>query len=315
MIRVNQLCKSFGKVTAVDQASFFIPKGSICGFIGPNGAGKTTTLRILATLDSPTSGSASIDGHDVTHKVTEIRQRIGYMPDHYGTYPHMNAAEYLEFFARAYGLFGSLRRSRVDEIVAFTELGELLGRPVNGLSKGQKQRLSLARSLVSDPAVLILDEPAAGLDPRARIELRELLKILAQQEKTVFISSHILTELADLVDRVVIIERGLIRYQGPPEGIQGEDERGTAYRLEVSSDIDAAKKFLLEQPAVHTIEGLQDNVLLLFADERVEAIEELIARLFAAGIRLRHFSHHEAGLEEVFIKMTSSENGDASTSQ
>jgi ABC-2 type transport system ATP-binding protein len=305
MIEVHGLRKTFGAFSVLQAIDFHVPAGALCGFIGPNGAGKTTTMRILATLEQPTDGSARIAGLDVVADAPSVRHAMGYMPDYYGTYANLNTDEYLDFFARSYHLRGGLRSQRARDVIDFTELGELLPRPVEGLSKGQKQRLNLARALLPDPQLLILDEPAAGLDPRARIELRELLKLLASRGKTVFISSHILSELADLIDWLVIIDRGRVRHCGKPDASAGESTQPhAAFVIELASDPLEARKFLLAQPAVKSAE-VAEGALVLALDEQQEKIEDLIARMIEAGLRFRQLQRRQADLEDVFLRATS----------
>jgi ABC-2 type transport system ATP-binding protein len=305
MIEVHGLRKDFGAFAVLQAIDFHVPEGALCGFIGPNGAGKTTTMRILATLEQPSGGSARIAGLDVVHDAPAVRHAMGYMPDYYGTYSNLNTDEYLDFFARAYRLRGGLRSQRARDVIDFTELGELLPRPVEGLSKGQKQRLNLARALLPDPQLLILDEPAAGLDPRARIELRELLKLLASRGKTVFISSHILSELADLVDWLVIIDRGRVRHCGTPEAsADGSAQAHGTFLIELASDALEARKFLLAQPAVRSAEEA-DGALVLALDEQQEKIEDLVARMIGAGLRFRQLQRRQTDLEDVFLRATS----------
>ena len=207
-VRVNNLKRYFGGTKAVDGVSFSFSSGHIVGFVGPNGAGKTTTMRILATLDEPTEGDATIDGVSVVDEPEKARRLVGFMPDTLPTHRDMTVHEYLDFFARAYGLRGANRNALVERVEEFTNLTGINRKFLRDLSKGMKQRVSLARSLVHDPPVLVLDEPANALDPRARIELRELLKILADQGKAILVSSHILTELAEMCNGVVIVEQG-----------------------------------------------------------------------------------------------------------
>jgi ABC-2 type transport system ATP-binding protein len=307
MIEVQALRKDFGAFPVLKAIDFHVPAGALCGFIGPNGAGKTTTMRILATLELPSAGSVRIAGLDVVTDALQVRRTLGYMPDYYGTYSNLNTSEYVDFFARAHRLPGGLRSQRAQDVIAFTELHELLPRPVEGLSKGQKQRLNLARALLPDPQLLILDEPAAGLDPRARIELRELLKLLASRGKTVFISSHILSELADLIDWLVIIDHGRVRHCGPPGApAVGEDAsvQVSTYVFELACEPAAARKFLLEQPGVLSAEA-GDELLVLALDEQVERIEELVARMIGAGLRFRQLQRRQADLEDVFLRATS----------
>jgi ABC-2 type transport system ATP-binding protein len=208
MIELRRLHRHFGSTRAVDDVSFDVNRGTVFGYIGPNGAGKTTSMRILATLDLPNYGDAMIDGFSVINDPDRVRRRLGFMPDSFGTYPNVNCAEYLDFFARAYGLVGRERHRALRYTMGFTGLDKLAEKPIRGLSKGMKQRLCLGRAMIHDPSVLILDEPAAGLDPRARIELREMIRQLAADGKTILVSSHILTELAEMCDRVGIIEQG-----------------------------------------------------------------------------------------------------------
>ena len=211
---VRNLTRVFGKNTAVDNISFSFEDGNIFGFIGPNGAGKTTTIRIMATLDLATSGDVFYDGVSATLYPEAVRRVVGYMPDSLPGYKDIQVWEYLDFFARSFGLKGAERTRALNDIVEFTNLGELRTKFLFALSKGMKQRVSLARALIHNPKVLIMDEPAAGLDPRARHELRTLLKILAEQKKAIFLSSHILSELQDICDGAVIIEQGKLLSAG-----------------------------------------------------------------------------------------------------
>lgn len=310
MIEVKNLTRRFGDYLAVDNASFEIPKGSICGFIGPNGSGKTTTMRILSTLDIPTSGHVYVDGLDVTTHPAEVRRTLGYMPDYYGAYPNMLVSEYLEFFARSYGLGRQERVQRTNDVAGFTELDRLMGRPVEGLSKGQKQRLSLARALLPDPSILVMDEPAAGLDPRARIELRELLLLLSGQGKTIFISSHILPELGDFIDQLVVINHSKIRFAGPADSFRkGQSADGStslAVAVEVVSDHEAAKRFMLEQQAITKVVEAGSEFHLA-VDENVQAIDALLAAMIAANIKVRQCYLRVDSLEDFFLEMTSGE--------
>lgn len=306
MIEAYQLTRQFGQFIAVNAVNFSIPDHCICGFIGPNGAGKTTTLRMLATLESPDSGFALVNGYRIDEEPDRVRHSIGYMPDYYGAYPDMNAAEYLDFFARAYHIRHPVRASRIQSLVDFIDLKPLLKKPVNGLSKGQKQRLSLARALLPNPPVLLMDEPAAGLDPRARLELRELLKVLAAQGKTILISSHILPELGDLIDQVIIIDNAQIRYTGSLAQLGQVMATGVQYCLEVTTDILNAQRFLLEQAATLGVNAIE-NTLYWRLDETIEPIDHLIPRIITAGIRFRQLyqQHH---LEKAFLQLTGQAN-------
>src|SRR4051812_23844932 len=219
LIELRHLHRYFGTTRAVNDISFEVPAGTVFGYIGPNGAGKTTSMRILATLELPTYGDAFVDGFSVLEDPDRVRKRLGFMPDYFGTYPNVNCWEYLDFFARAYGLVGRERHQALRHVMSFTQLDRLAEKPISGLSKGMKQRLCLGRSMIHDPAVLILDEPAAGLDPRARIQLREMIGQLAADGKAILISSHILTELAEMCDTVAIIEQGRLLAVGSVDEI------------------------------------------------------------------------------------------------
>ena len=214
MIEIRKLTKRFGTLVAVDHLDLEIGAGDIFGFIGPNGAGKTTTMRILVTLMEPTSGFAAVDGLDVTRKGKDVRRRVGYMPDFMGVYDDLKVFEYLEFFAAAFGIEYRRRKAIVEGVLELTDLVSKQSAQVDSLSRGMQQRLGLARVLIHDPKVLILDEPASGLDPRARIEIRELLRELKRMGKTIMISSHILSELEEICDQIGIIERGQLVFGG-----------------------------------------------------------------------------------------------------
>src|SRR5690625_3091789 len=232
-ISVSNLHRRFGSLHAVRGISFEIQPGEVVGFIGANGAGKTTTMRMMATLDSPDEGDIFICGIDVYGHPLEIRRKVGWMPDAYGAYSHMTVEEYLDFFARSFGYYGKERRERVAEVMDFTELTPLAERPVDALSKGMGQRLCLGRTLIHDPPVLILDEPAAGLDPKARVEFKHLIRILAEEGKTIFVSSHILTELSEMCDQFLFIDNGQIVHQGSSESLMHSEDPGIAIAIEI----------------------------------------------------------------------------------
>ena len=217
VVEISELSKHYGEFIALDKLSLSLNRGSILGFIGPNGAGKTTTIRILVGLSRPTSGTARIAGADCVRELSKVRRLVGYMPDFFGVYDDMKVTEYLEFFAAAYRIQGAERRKKVDQVLDYVELGYKRDALVTSLSRGMTQRLGLARVLLHDPQVLLLDEPASGLDPRARIEMRELIKRLRQERKTIMLSSHILPELADICNSLGIIERGRLLFNGTVE--------------------------------------------------------------------------------------------------
>lgn len=303
MIALQRVHRFFDSTRAVDDVSFEVMRGEVFGYIGPNGAGKTTSMRILATLDLPTYGDALVDGFSVINDPDRVRRRLGFMPDSFGTYANVNCREYLDFFARAYGLRGRERRDALKHVMGFTKLDGLAEKPIRGLSKGMKQRLCLGRSMVHDPGVLILDEPAAGLDPRARIELRQMIRELADNGKTILVSSHILTELAEMCDRVGIIEQGKLVAVGTVEEIQ----RGHAVLSEVEVrvlDGGAAMQQWLQ--ARGDIENLVvDGELVRFshAGDRAEQVI-LLREMVLAGFPLAAFGCRVKSLEDVFMHVT-----------
>ncbi|MBU8895537.1 ABC transporter ATP-binding protein [Corallococcus sp. H22C18031201] len=320
LLEVRGLCRDYGTLRAVDDVSFRLEAGSILGFIGPNGAGKSTTLRILATLDVPTSGEVLLDGMSLVDAPDKARPLIGYMPDRYGTYDDVTVAEFLDFFARAYGLKGAQRTARVASVMEFTGLTPLAGRLTTALSKGMRQRVALGRTLLHDPRLLLLDEPADGLDPRARIELRELLRALADQGKAVIISSHILTELAEICDTCAIIEQGRLLTTGTVQDLLHPATDAAAsvelsLRLAVERDAEAewarAERLLLEQPRVMKVvrdgQALRVRVELAARASPTEldaACAVLLSTLVSAGLPVCAFSPRERNLEDAFMTVT-----------
>src|SRR5688500_3841559 len=262
LIELSRLHRYFGPTKAVVDMNFEVYAGEVFGYIGPNGAGKTTSMRILATLDEPTYGDAFVDGFSVVDDPDRVRRRLGFMPDYFGTYHNVNVAEDLAFFDRAYGLRSYQRRRAIEYAMEFTLLDELAEKPIIGLSKGMKQRLSLGRTMIHDPAVLILDEPAAGLDPRARIELREMIGRLADNGKTVLISSHLLTELAEMCHRVGIIEQGRLLAVGTVDEISANVETRSEVRLRVLRDGEGLLNYLNAREDVSDIAARNGHVSL-----------------------------------------------------
>jgi ABC-2 type transport system ATP-binding protein len=321
LLEVRGLRRDYGVLRAVDDVSFDLEAGTILGFIGPNGAGKSTTMRILATLDTPTAGEVRLDGFSLVDAPDKARPLIGYMPDRYGTWDDVTVAEFLDFFARAYGLKGALRKRRVDSVMDFTGLGPLADKLTSALSKGMKQRVALGRTLLHDPKLLILDEPADGLDPRARIELRELLRALADQGKAVLISSHILTELAEICDTCAIIEQGRLLATGKVADLLAQ-AAGTAVaelsvRLFVTGEEaeavwKKAERVLLEQPWVADVAREGESLRIRLEQKEAEAgarwVDEaatrLLAALVGAGLPVCAFSHRERNLEDAFMHVT-----------
>ncbi|PQO42514.1 ATP-binding cassette domain-containing protein [Blastopirellula marina] len=303
VIELRRLHRFFGKTKAVNDVSFEVYAGQVYGYIGPNGAGKTTSMRILATLDLPTAGDALVDGYSVINDPDKVRRRLGFMPDAFGVYANVNCREYLDFFARSYGLRGHQRRVAMDKTMEFTGLDVLAEKPISGLSKGMKQRLCLGRSMIHDPAVLILDEPAAGLDPRARIELREMIARLAKDGKTILVSSHILTELAEMCDVVGIIERGELLATGSVADIQRGQLSKSRVRVRVLENTEALANWLGEREGYDEI--VIDGELLHFCHvgERSEEAD-LLKQMIESGFRIAEFGARHSSLEDVFLNVT-----------
>jgi ABC-2 type transport system ATP-binding protein len=304
VLDVRQVSRRFGSLMAVNGLSFTLGRGQICGFVGPNGAGKTTTMRILATLDLPDAGDALVEGCSVLADPRGVRRRVGFMADQFQPYPNLDVEQYLDFFARAYGLRGDERRRRVRDLAGFCGLDTFLDRPVTGLSKGMGQRLHLAKTLLHDPVLLVLDEPTAGLDPHARIEFRELVLALAQRGKSVLVSSHILAELAEVCDGVLVIERGQRVVAGTIEEV-GRDLRGSLLKVmwRVLAEAERAERFLIVQP--HVQEVARDALRLRFGFTGDEAaLAALLARAAGEGLPLVESRLEEAGLEDIFLKVT-----------
>jgi len=303
MLQLDGLVRHFDGVRAVDDVSFSVARGKVLGFIGPNGAGKTTTMRILATLDVPQGGDARIGGYSVIDDPEKVRRITGFMPDYAGVYANTTVAEYLDFFARAHDLRGGDRRRAVANIIEFMGIGELEDRHVESLSKGLKQRVALGRAIIHDPEMLILDEPAANLDPRARIEFRTLIRELAADGKTVLLSSHILTELAEMCDLVTVIEKGRILATGTVQNILASVRRRRLLSVRLARQTDGVERFLLEQPGVLNLHEAGGRVQFEFDGGDDEQVS-LVGRLITAGFPVLEFSAHSAGLEDLFIEIT-----------
>ena len=302
-IELRRLHRFFGHTKAVHDVTFEVPRGQVFGYIGPNGAGKTTSMRILATLDLPTYGDALVDGFSVINDPDRVRHRLGFMPDSFGTYPNVNCYEYLDFFARAYGLLGRDRHRAIRQTMGFTGLDRLAEKAIRGLSKGMKQRLCLGRALIHDPAVLVLDEPAAGLDPRARIELREMIRQLAADGKTILISSHILTELAEMCDRVGIIEQGRLLATGTVAEIQRERAPHGEVRVRVIGDSEALRQWLALRSDVTNVVTDGEQVRFSHDGDRPNQAA-LLRQLVEAGFQVDEFATHQRSLEDVFMQVT-----------
>ncbi len=304
MIELRGLHRYFGKTRAVDDVSFQVTRGQVFGYIGPNGAGKTTSMRILATLDLPTAGDALVDGFSVVNDPDRVRRRIGFMPDYFGTYSDVNVVEYLDFFARAYRLRGRDRTRAIGHVMEFTGLNVLAEKPIGGLSKGMKQRLCLGRALIHDPAVMVLDEPAAGLDPRARIEVREMIRDLANRGKAILISSHILTELAEICDVVGILERGRLAAVGSVEDIQRQGQSPqNLVEVRLLDGVATLCNWLAERPSVTQVRRDGPVVRFLHAG-RLPDEADLLKAIVDAGFRVLAFGSRRRSLEDVFMQVT-----------
>ncbi|GAA5343997.1 ABC transporter ATP-binding protein [Planifilum fimeticola] len=303
MIRTENLSKRFGDVVAVKDLNLEVRKGTAYGFIGPNGAGKSTTMAMLATLLEPSEGRAWIGGWEVTEHPDEVRRLIGYMPDFFGVYDRLTAEEYLAFFAAGYGIDPSRREGIISRLLELVNLADKRDAYVDDLSRGMKQRLGLARCLVHDPELLILDEPASGLDPRARIELRSVLRELKSMGKTIFISSHILPELADFCDAIGVMERGKLVAAGDVREIMGRIKGERTVEIHLLEGAERAAKRLEGEQGVASlrVEGRKLTVGLE-GDERRQA--ELLSLLIAEGIPVYRFEEISTDIEDVFLKIT-----------
>ena len=303
MIELLNFTKRYGDLLAVDSLSLKIEPGEMFGFIGPNGAGKSTTIRFLATLLKATGGEGIVNGHRVSKDPLAVRRSVGYMPDNFGVYDGMKVWQFLDFFAVAYRIPRGRRRQVVGDVLDLLDLTVKRESPVNSLSRGMKQRLCLAKTLVHDPPVLILDEPASGLDPRARIELKTLLKELRRRGKTILISSHILTELADCCTSIGIIERGKLLMHGPIEDVYHQIQRNRIVRIKFVENQAAGVSFLRSQPETRDVQIENSHVTVeLAADEQQTAA--LLERLLAAGVRVSSFAEKEPTLVDVFMMVT-----------
>ncbi len=306
MIETTDLTKKYGELYALDRLTLKLEQGDVFGFIGPNGAGKTTTMRILATLLNPSWGEASVCGYSIYTGSKEIRRSIGYMPDFFGVYDDMKVTEYLEFFAAAYRIKGAERRKKCDQVLDLVDLGYKRDALVTSLSRGMTQRLGLARVLLHEPQVLLLDEPASGLDPRARIEMRELIKELRGMKKTIMVSSHILPELADICNKIGIIERGKLLFNGDVDQAIREVRTKRIYIVSVGKEQNELGAKKVESfHEVELVTMLKDDegfeVTLRDGEDDGSFIPE---RLIGEQFRLRSFKEKEIDLEDVFLNIT-----------
>ncbi len=304
MIQTEQLTKQYGDLFAVKELTLKLEEGDIFGFIGPNGSGKTTTMRMLATLLQPTWGEAYVCGYSIYTHPKEIRRMVGFMPDFFGVYDDMTVTEYLEFFAAAYRISGPVRRRRCQELLELVDLAFKRDAPVTSLSRGMTQRLGLARVLLHDPQVLLLDEPASGLDPRARIEIRRLLQQLRQLGKTIMVSSHILPELADVCNKIGIIEQGQLIVNADVADVMRRVRQRVVLHIGLAGgDPDAAARLLEQHDLVHQVDQ-RDGRLVVTLQENVEDYSELPTLLVENGHRLNLFREEEVNLETAFLVLT-----------
>ena len=303
MIETHDLTKKYGEMSAIRSIELQLDEGDLFGFIGPNGAGKTTTMRILATLLNPTWGEAYVCGNSIYTKPKEIRRLVGYMPDFFGVYDDMKVIEYLEFFAAAYRITGEQRRKRCNEMLDVVDLDFKRDAFANTLSRGQTQRLGLARTLLHDPQVLLLDEPLSGLDPRARIEMRNLLRRLGQTGKTIIVSSHILPELADICNKIGIIDRGVMSVNADVADVMRQVRQRTVLNVAVRERADEAVKLLEQHETIDAVE-MNDQVIMVTLKEDVEDYSSLPTLLIESGFKVTLFREEEVNLEAAFMALT-----------
>lgn len=303
MIELNEFGKDYGDFTAVQSLTLTIAAGEMFGFIGPNGAGKSTTIRYLATLLKASRGDAKVNGHSVNSDPMAVRRSIGYMPDDFGVYDGMKVWEFLDFFAVAYKIGRSQRKQIILDVLELLDLAHKRDDFVNGLSRGMKQRLCLAKTLVHDPPVLILDEPTSGLDPRARIEVKALLKELRRMGKTVLISSHILSELADCCSSIGIIERGQLLMSGPIDNVYRQIRKNRQVIIRFNQNVEAGVSVLRSRPELRDIK-VAGNRVEAEMEATDEQLAEVMSQLIEAGATMHSFNDAEPTLEDVFMMVT-----------
>ena len=303
IIQVENLARDFGDVKAVNGLSFAIEPGRVVGFIGANGAGKTTTMRMMVTLDQPSAGTIRIGGLDVSDRPTEVRRRVGWMPDAYGAYDNMTVLEYLDFYGRAFGYKKAERQRRVSQVMEFTDLAAISDRPMDKLSKGMGQRLCLGRTLIHDPEVLVLDEPAAGLDPKARIEFKNLVRLLAGQGKTIFISSHILSELGEMCDHLIFIDAGRIVHQGTTESRVQSHGVALLVEIRVAGDTAALFHWIAASPDLEIADRMKNGARVKVIHGDTADLPALLRRLVLDGVAVSGFFKVERRIEDAFVDM------------
>ena len=303
MIKTENLTKKYGDLFAIKSIDLDLQQGDLFGFIGPNGAGKTTTMRIIATLLEPSWGEAYVCGHSIYNEPKEIRRLVGYMPDFFGVYDDMKVIEYLEFFAAAYRINGAARRKKCDEMLEVVDLDFKRDAFANTLSRGQTQRLGLARVLLHDPQVLLLDEPLSGLDPRARIEMRNLMRRLGKTGKTVIVSSHILPELADICNKIGIIDKGELKVSAEVTEVMKQVRERTVLHIGVRDREESASELLTKHQLVDSVDR-GDGHLVVTLNDHIDDYSSLAAELIAGGFALTQFMEEEVSLESAFMALT-----------
>ncbi len=307
MIKVQGISHNFGKLAVLQDVWFDVPKGEVFGFIGPNGAGKTTTLRMIATLLEPQQGRILVGGYDVVDHPRQVRQILGFMPDGFGVYKNVTVHEYLSFFASAYGIDRSARERTVRAVMELTDLITLTDRMVSDMSKGMTQRLAIARTLLHDPEVMILDEPANGLDPRARIEMRDLIEQLRGLGKTIMLSSHILTELSDMVTSVAILEKGRVLATGDVNEIQQKLRPERAVKIRLLEYPEGGESAFLAVPQVRNLERGPDGALRILYQGGDEAVAEIVRAAVDARLSVIRVEPERNDLEHIFLEVTRGE--------
>ena len=307
MLEIRKLQKRYGNFQALDGLDLTIPEGEVFGFVGPNGAGKTTTLKITAGLLSPDSGSVMIDGVDALADNRGLKEKIGYVPDFFGVYDNLKVSEYMEFFASCYGLEGREARMRCCALLEQVKLEDRADFFVDGLSRGMKQRLCLARALLHDPKLLILDEPASGMDPRTRMEFSAMLKELREQGKTLLVSSHVLSELSGLCTSIGIIEQGHMVLEGSMEHITEQVNSSKPLLIQVFSNMEKALAILKSHPCVQTIAVKRDEIKVGFLGDRQDEAA-LLQQLIDADVMVSGFMREKGSLESLFMQVTARED-------
>ncbi len=303
ILELIDIRRVFGETKAVDGISFAIQAGETVGFIGANGAGKTTTMRLIALLDMPSAGRILYKGKNALEQGAKLRGELGWMPDAYGTYEYTTVAEYMDFFARAYGYSGNAREARVAEVMAFTELDALSDRFIDTLSKGMAQRLCLGRTLLNDPELLVLDEPAAGLDPQARLHFKHLVRLLAKQGKSILISSHILSELEDMCDTFLFIHSGRIVHHGEADTLKRREDSGVMLEIKIRGDAAVLREWLITQPKVEIRESVRDGYLIYLNGGTQDDMGSLLRRAIQEGYQVYDFHEQTMNLEEAFVDL------------